>query len=512
MKQTDQTLPNGFRTVVIEDHFAPVVSIQIWISAGSADETPAQAGLAHVHEHMLFKGTPKRPVGAIAAQIEGAGGDINAFTSHDHTCYYVTMASRFFRTGLDVLSDAIRNPSFDGDELRREIPVILEEMARSNDTPMHKLSDAAFSRLYTHHPYGRPIIGTKKVLENLTRRDVLAFYRRHYRPSNMVLVIVGDVSTAAALKMVRNRFSDFSAPPYRPNKRTAQPPQKSFRSVLLFDPVHEATCSMLLPAPTLFGPDGPALDLLFMILGAGDSSRLYQHLWQSNALAHNTWASAYLPKDPGVLNIGFVTDPDRLLPALKAACEQLFALRTDPPSREEIEKVKRMSEAGFLYDLETYEGRARKTGYSICLSGSADLEEKFLERVLAVTGQDLLRVANQYLTCDRMTCALIAPTEFKGKIRAGDLRNVVKAAFEKAKATSSKPLTGPPDPPARSGVTVGTWAKRKRLVRITLDNGVRLLIAENPNVPVFAVRAAILGGRRLEPVAGLSNFTASLLC
>lgn len=240
MKQTVTALENGLSVVVVEDHFAPVVSMNIWVNVGSADEKPAQAGLAHVHEHMLFKGTEKRAVGKIASEIEGAGGDINAFTSHDHTCYYVTMASRYFQTGLDVLADAIDNSTFNATELDREIKVILEELSRSRDIPHQKLFENLFAKSFIKHPYGRPIIGYEDVLKNLRRKDVLSFFRRHYRPSNMILVVVGDVDTKKALSFIKRKFARLKSPNYRRSIRTPEPPQKAMRVMAMYDQIGRA--------------------------------------------------------------------------------------------------------------------------------------------------------------------------------------------------------------------------------------------------------------------------------
>ena len=129
------TLDNGLRVVIQEDHFAPVVAIQVWVKAGSADETPDVAGAAHVHEHMIFKGTTRRPVGAIAAEVESSGGQINAFTTADHTVYHLVLASRYFTTGLDIIADAMQHSTFDPHELGKELQVVMEEWKRGEDSP-----------------------------------------------------------------------------------------------------------------------------------------------------------------------------------------------------------------------------------------------------------------------------------------------------------------------------------------------------------------------------------------
>src|SRR5216684_3662613 len=181
-------LPNGLTVLVEENHAAPVAALQVWVRVGSADELPGEAGLAHLHEHMLFKGTARRGPGEIASSIEGCGGEINAWTSFDQTVYHVVVASQFLAQGMDVLADAITSAAFDPEELRREIEVVCEEIKRSLDSPTRKLSKELFATAFTRHPYGRPVIGSEESVRSFTREGILRFYRRWYQPENCVLV------------------------------------------------------------------------------------------------------------------------------------------------------------------------------------------------------------------------------------------------------------------------------------------------------------------------------------
>ena len=159
-----------------------------------------------VHEHMVFKGTKRREVGEIARVIEGDGGDINAFTSFDETVYFVTIASRFLPTALDVLSDAMENSTFDPDELKKELEVVMEEIRRSEDSPARVLSENVFSTAYRSHPYKRPVIGTKQSVSSFTREGVVNFYNKWYSPSNMVLVLVGDFNSDETINQIESTF------------------------------------------------------------------------------------------------------------------------------------------------------------------------------------------------------------------------------------------------------------------------------------------------------------------
>ncbi len=218
-------LPNGLTVVFEEQHAAKVAAFQVWVKAGSADERPDQAGLAHLHEHMLFKGTERREPGEIARDVEAHGGEINAWTSFDQTVYHIVIASQFARMGLDILGDAVRHSAFDKEELAREIEVVCEEIKRSQDTPTRRASRDLFSTAYQVHPYRRPVIGTEESVRSFTREKVLEFYHRYYSPKNLVLSVVGDLREAEVRTWVDEIFGgDWGRPFEGLAPRPTEPP------------------------------------------------------------------------------------------------------------------------------------------------------------------------------------------------------------------------------------------------------------------------------------------------
>jgi zinc protease len=311
------TLDNGLRVVVQEDHFAPVVAIQVWVKAGSADETPDVAGAAHVHEHMIFKGTARRPVGAIAAEVESSGGNINAFTSADHTVYHVVLASRYCRTGLDILSDAMLNTTFDPHELEKELQVVMEEWKRGEDSPTSRAATELFRLAYTTHPYGRPVIGFRETVEALNRERVVNFYQRWYHPNNMTLVIVGDIDREVVRRNVTELFGarETVELPVRP--RTAEPPQKELRLSAIDMNIEEFYLYLGYPIPPADHPDVFALDLLSFILGGGESARLVQTVQAEKELVNWISASAYTPEDAGLFILAAALEQEKISPAWK---------------------------------------------------------------------------------------------------------------------------------------------------------------------------------------------------
>src|SRR3954468_2897267 len=226
-------LDNGLEVVLEENHAAPVVAFQAWVNVGSADEPQELAGIAHVFEHMLFKGTARRGVGQIAHDVEAAGGEINAWTSFDQTVYHLVLASRYFDTGLDILADALFSSSFDPVELERELKVVLEEVKQGEDNPSRVATQTLFATAYSKHPYRRPVIGYTRTVKSFTRDRLLDFFQRYYVASNITLGVVGAFDSNKAKQKIAAAFE--KAPPRPRAERTAaaEPPQRAPRVKLV---------------------------------------------------------------------------------------------------------------------------------------------------------------------------------------------------------------------------------------------------------------------------------------
>src|SRR5687767_3056467 len=206
-----RTLPNGLRVLVRRDTTAPVTAIVTYVSAGYFDETDDVVGIAHVLEHMYFKGTPTRGVGEIARQTKAVGGYLNAATIYDHTLYYAVAPSSGFAQALEVQADAFRNSLIDQDELARELEVIIEEAKRKADNPAAVASETFYELMHDRHRIRRWRIGREDGLRKLTRDDLVRFYRNFYRPSNTVLVVAGDVEPFRAFAEIERRYGDLPA-------------------------------------------------------------------------------------------------------------------------------------------------------------------------------------------------------------------------------------------------------------------------------------------------------------
>ncbi|MFO0596746.1 MAG: pitrilysin family protein [Myxococcaceae bacterium] len=487
-------LPNGLTVVLERQAHAPVVAFQVWVKAGSADETPEEIGLAHLHEHMLFKGTARRGLGEIARSIEAHGGEINAWTSFDQTVYHVVMASRHAWVGLDVLADAVRHSAFDAQELTREIEVVCEEIKRSHDMPSRRASRALFAEAYRTHPYGRPVIGFEANVRAHTRERVLGFFDKHYQPANIVLSCVGDFDEAQLRVEVERLFGgDWARKPLPPFSRPPEPPWSGVRVALTTEDVKDAHLHLAFQIPGVDGPDTAALDVLAMVLGQGDASRLSLEVRRKRALARDVNAWAWTPREPGLFASSIVGTGEHLEAALRETVKVMKAMTVTPPDVDEVETVKALLEAEAVYQRETVQGLARKLGYYESMAGGLEREARYYEAVAQVTPAQLVEVAARTFTFDRAVVTGLLPTGCgldETKVRA----LLAEIAADHTPRLSTRDVA----PPTALRTQPRSKTAREELVVQQLPNGARIIVKEERAVPLFAMRASFLGGVRWE--------------
>jgi len=495
-----RVLPNGMTLILQENRTAPVVSMQVWVKTGSARETPAEFGIAHVVEHMVFKGSETRGVGVIAREVEAAGGEINAYTSWDTTVYYIDMASRFMDKGIDILADLVGSPVFDSEELAREIQVVLEEVRRGKDRPTRRISEAFFQEAYTVHPYGRPVIGFEETVRAFSREDVVAFHRKWYVPENMVWVMTGDLDAQEVFPRLEARLSKLPNRPPAVQAQTVEPPQTGPRMKVMAEDVQESHLRIGFPVPGIAHPDTPALDVLAAILGDGKSSRLHRTFRMNRRLVNAVFAYAMTPQDPGLFIVGAQLETKEVEQALPEILQAVLDSGFDPILPEEFKTAKAKIESDFIYRLETVEGQARQLGTYAVTVGDLDFGRQYLEQVRSMGVEDVLRVARTYLRPERMTLAVLVPRAAEGAVHADRLLNQARNHYAERETLRMSEAAGGGEP-----------ASPMRAFR--LANGATLLVRENRAVPLVAVNAVFLGGLLSETreTNGISHYTASML-
>jgi len=488
-------LDNGLTVIFKEDRSAPVVSIQIWVKTGSANETEEEAGITHLIEHMIFKGTPSRKTGEIARTIEASGGHINAYTSHDRTVYYVETASESFDTALDVLLDAVQFSVFDPTELAREKEVVLEEYRRSLDNPRRRMVRALMGLSFKKHPYKRPVIGYESTIRSFDRQAILAYMDRWYTPGNMVLVAVGDFIPEKALETVRTLIKNFPERAGQTLSRPLEPEQTSPRSIVLKDKVQQAYLDMSWHIPSLAHPHIPALDLLEIILGHGRSSRLYSRLKMDKNMVHGIDSGAYVMADHGLFSVNATLKPERLDNVIEAIAGEIARVTSEPVPETELARAKRIAEADYISDMEDMDGQARILAFFETMEGDMYKTDEYLELLKKVTAQDIMDVVIRYLRPENLSIAVMAPKRSDIVLTGQKIMDV----FSQAPRSMSLP-----EPTAKED---------KGASKITLPNGMRIIIKENHRLPLVSLRLAMLGGSRLETPeqSGISEFVSRML-
>ena len=500
-------LPNGLTLLVEENHAAPVVAIQVWVRVGSADELPDEAGLAHLHEHMLFKGTARRGPGEIARSIEASGGEINAWTSFDQTVYHVVLASQFFAEGMDVLADAVTSAAFDPDELKREIEVVCEEIKRSQDSPTRKLSRELFASSFARHPYGKPVIGTEESVRSFTREGILRFYRRWYQPENTTVVVVGDVEAGEALRLAGKLFA-FPAGPFEPAPlRPVEPRREEPLARLKREPLKEGYLSIAWPSPPMVNDDVAALDALSIVLGHGEASRLHRAMKRDRLLCTEVQASCYTPVDPGLTIVGLTLQPATVYEAVREALSQVYRVRSEEVSAEELSLACRLLESDAVYQRETVQGQARKIGFYQSSAGGVEFEQRYLTQVAQLTPARLREAAERWIDPKAVVLAALLPEA--GEVSETALREILDEA---ARTLPQRQTRGTAAPEQRAPVKF-SQPKTGPLLREDLPGGGVLLIKEERAVPLVALRAAWHGGLRAEDAsnAGINMLLARLV-
>lgn len=494
MKRT--VLDNGLTVLVAPSSAAPVVAIQIWVSVGSADEGPGQEGLAHLCEHMLFKGTKRRGVGEMAREIESVGGDVNAWTSFDQTVYHTVLASRFFNLGLDILSDAVLEAKFDALELKREKMVVLEEIKRTRDMPGSWLGDLLFSGSFVRHPYGHPVLGTAQTVSSVTRQKIMGFFKRHYTPSRMTLIVVGDIAPSRVFSQAQKVFGRVSKKSNPRPVRIAEAERRSLKVKLVYDDIHEAHVGAAWHIPAVAHRDVPALDALASVMGQGESSRFNLRLKRGANLVNEAFAFAYTPLDPGLFVTGLSCPVPMVGKSVSSMMKEIEDLQNEPVSLAELDKIKSMVESESIYSRETVQAWARRLGYYQVLMNDPLYSETYLSQVLGLRPDDIQRVAQKYLQNGKCAVVGVIPKDNRKQVNRSRL---VKAIDLRKKKPVARKVS------AKKGIP--------KVKRIKLPNGPTLVIQEAHENQIVAMRSACLAGVRYETSnnSGINNLLSDLL-
>jgi predicted Zn-dependent peptidase len=402
---TRTVLPGGLRIITEAMTGVRSAAVGIWTPVGSRDENQKQAGASHFLEHLLFKGTPTRSALEISSSLEAVGGEFNAFTEKEHTCYYATVLDRDLALAVDVIADVVLNATISAQDVEVERSVVLEEIAMRDDDPSDLVHDVFASALLGDTPLGRPILGTVESMTALNRTQVNNYYRKRYTTESMVVSVAGNVEHAEVVRLVRKAFSDrldasksSSAPRAGRIAKAAAP----VRHVgVVQDDTEQANIVLGGHGYSRHDPRRFVLGVLSAALGGGMSSRLFQRIREERGLAYSVYSFLNSYSDDGIFGVYAGCQPGKAEEVIGLMLAELEAVANGGLSEEEIERGKGQMRGGLVLGLENSEARMSRIGKSEITYGDVLGVDDILAEVDAVTAGDIAEVAAEVLTRPR---------------------------------------------------------------------------------------------------------------
>jgi len=418
----ETTLQNGLKVVVKEDHRAPTVVQQIWYRAGSMDERTGVTGVAHLLEHMMFKGTKSVPAGEFSRRIAAAGGRENAFTSYDYTAYFQQLHKSQLPLAMELEADRMHNLVLGKQEFDKEIRVVMEERRWRTDDDAHALLDERLmATAYQEHPYRNPVIGWMNDLENMTVADAREWYKTWYVPNNATLVIAGDVNAQDVFALAQRYYGRIPAGKLLPRKPYLEPAQRGIKRMVVKAPAELPHLVMAYHAPTLRDVENDwrpyALSVLAGVLDGNDSARLNRVLVRERQVANSIGASyANTSRGPTLFSLEATPAPGKELNELEAALrEQLQLIVREGVSEEELRRVRAQVAAAEVYKLDSVFYQAMQIGQMESIGLSHRSLPLMLQKLQAVTAEQVQQVAREILQDDQLTIAVLDPQPLSGE-------------------------------------------------------------------------------------------------
>lgn len=403
MSVRQTTLPNGL--VVMTDTMPQVetVSLGLWVGVGTRDEAPEVNGVAHLLEHMAFKGTKTRTARDIADQIEDVGGHLNAYTTREQTAYYAKVLADDTSLATDILTDILRNSTFDPEELTRERAVVLQEIGQAEDTPDDIIFDHFQAEAYPDQALGRPVLGTAEIVERLQTDDIRQYLTGHYGASTLVAAAAGKIDHDAFVAEIADRMGDLP-PAQIPNGPPSTYTGGFFREERDLEQVHLVVG---FPGVASTDPDYYALSAYSTLLGGGMSSRLFQEIREKRGLVYSVYSFASSYRDSGLLGIYAGTGPDEIAELVPVLAEELRKSVSEI-TEDELKRAKAQLRAGTLMARESTSARVETLTQNYLVHGRHVPLEEMLAGLAAVEVSDVQRLAERMLTA-APTVALLGP-------------------------------------------------------------------------------------------------------
>lgn len=503
-----RTLPNGLTVLLCPNPRVDLACVLTWVNTGYFHETDAESGIAHLIEHLMFKGTTRRGVGEIAGETKRLGGYLNASTTYDHTSYHAIVPAASLVAAIDIQADVFMDPLFDADEIEREKQVVIQEMRRKLDQPHAFAREKLFELAFARHRMRRWRIGTEEGLLPLTRADVRGFYDRNYTPSNAIVAVSGSFDPEKILPEIESRYGSM---PARAPERAAgptEPPQAAAKMARLCGDLSQVIVKMGFHTADVHHPDFAALSCLNILLGKGRSSRLFKALKEEKQLVHGIGSSQFGCGDVGFFTIEAEAKPEEIARTEEEVWAELDRLRKDPPTEEEMQKVRAIVESNFFREKEDMLGQAYGYAYFESLGGFEKMEGH-VHRLRAQTPESVLGVLDRYFHFDNMSLLEYVPRSLgSGADAANRLESLQKRIAKRGRSAAAEdvPVLAPAAPLAWEPQGAPMGFADPEVLR--LENGMTLIHQHAPGLPLVSVHAYFPGGRldESERNCGITQF------
>jgi len=493
--------PNGLTVMTVEDNRFPLVAIRLFVHAGSGYETPKQAGLSHLLEHMVFKSTEKRPAGQVASDIEGAGGELNASTSFDSTTFRVDLPAERWKLGLDVIKDMIFGAKFDPQELNSERQVVLSELARGRDNPDNRLFQLVQTMAWPGLAYGWPVIGFPETVSAFTAQDLRDYVKERYQPQAMLLVVVGKVRAEDVQKEAEALFGSLKNDhPLTPPVPYVMPSVASEPAVKVeYGQWSKVRLQVAFPTPGLRSADEAPLEVLSGLLAGDETSRLYRTFKYEKQLVDDISCTSMTLERGGLFIINATLDAKNVATFWNGLLTELSRLKGTSFSDHEIERVRLNTEDGLFQAKETLAGLAMKAGYFRFNGYDPDGEANYLRSVRLTNQKALQAVIESTLRPERMLTTVLAPKGDEAVVTAQGLGEAAAKIWPAPKAPAS--VVG-----AASGSEVAPEV-------VDLGGGHSLVLLPDKTLPYVAMSMVYNGGDALlaKDRQGLAELAANSL-
>ncbi len=401
-------LPNGIRVVTERMDHVRSVAVGVWVETGSRHEPPSRGGMSHLIEHLVFKGTATRSAEAIARTMDSVGGQMDAFTTKEHTCFYVQVLDEHLPLAVELLTDILLHPVFNAEELEREKSVVLQEIKMVEDTPDDLIHDLFAAQVWAGHPLGQPILGTREAVSAYARETVLSHFTEEYVPPRIMIAVAGNVTHDRVVGLFGGHVDGFARAPLA---RSPSPPVSRPGVNIVGKTLEQVHLVMGFPGLPHAAPERYALFVLNDVIGGSMSSRLFQEVRERQGLVYSIHSSVQAYSDTGTLYIYAATDAPNFSKMLKSTLKEIRDLRKQGVTAEELGRAKDHLKGSLMLSLESTSSRMNRLAKHEMHHGAFLTMDQMLAAIDAVRREEVQALIGELLDEDRLALTTLGPLD-----------------------------------------------------------------------------------------------------